>query len=43
MDKKDKQDNTETEELLTGIIIGYAFAGLNELGLGFLESVSETS
>ena len=43
MDKQDAQNNTETEELLTGIIIGCAFDVLNELGSGFLESVYEKS
>jgi len=41
MDKQDKQDKRMEHEEITQTIIGCAFAVINELGAGFLESVYE--
>jgi GxxExxY protein len=43
MDKQDRQDDSGSETVLTGTIIGCSFEVLNELGSGFLESVYEKS
>jgi GxxExxY protein len=41
MDEQDGQDTKLKHELITKGVIGCAFEVINELGAGFLESVSE--